>query len=196
MQTPLETPELQELAHIFSRLECQILAFIRDLMELEAERGAPPENMQACSRLEKTRQALHEVHVGTYQFSVGYLKDVELLPAWVVAAKVHRENFKSAFDRCDQQEREKLGSTARSFRRLAEPLLGALKSAAGSGSLDVVTRAALREKYQHLDEIVDVLHAQTGEPRDLPTWLGDDAIPGVTLLANTRIIPGKRSRKK
>jgi hypothetical protein len=50
-------------------------------MELEAERGAPPENMQACSRLEKTRQALHEVHMGTYQLPVGYLKDVELLPA-------------------------------------------------------------------------------------------------------------------
>jgi hypothetical protein len=37
--------------------------------------------MQACSRLEKTRQALHKVHVGTYQLSIGYLKDVELLPA-------------------------------------------------------------------------------------------------------------------
>jgi hypothetical protein len=167
---PLENPELQELAHIFSRLECQILAFIRDLMEVENARGAPPENMQACSRLEKIRQALHEVHVGTYQFSVGYLKDVELLPAWVVAAKVHRELFKSAFDRCNQQGREKIGSTAKSFKRLAEPLLGALKPAAGSGSLDVVTKAAIREKYQNLDEIVDVLHAQTGEPRDLPTW--------------------------
>ena len=61
---PLESPELQELAHIFSRLECQILAFVRDVMELENRRGAPPENTQACSRLEKTRQALHEVHVG------------------------------------------------------------------------------------------------------------------------------------
>jgi len=167
---PLETPELQELAHIFSRLECQILGFIRDLMEVEAERGAPSEKMQMCSRLEKTRQALHEVHVGTYRFSVGHLKEVELLPAWVVAAKVHRELFKSAFNRCDQQGREKIGSTAKSFKRLAEPLLGPLKLAAGSGSLDVVTKAAIREKYQHLDEIVDVLHAQTGEPRHLPTW--------------------------
>jgi hypothetical protein len=139
-------------------------------MELEDARGAPPENMQACSRLEKTRQALHEVHAGTYQFSAGYLKDVELLPAWVAVANVHRDLFKSAFARCNQQEREKIGSTAKSFKRLAEPLLGALKLAAGSGSLDVVTKAAIREKYQNLDEIVDVLHAQTGEPRDLPTW--------------------------
>lgn len=97
--------------------------------------------------------------MGTYQFSVGYLKDVELLPAWMVVAKVHRELLKSAFDRCDKQGREKIGSTAKSFKRLAEPLLGALKLAAGSGGLDVVTNAAIREKYQNLDEIVDVLHA-------------------------------------
>ena len=116
------------------------------------------------------RQALHEVHVGTYQFSAGYLKDVELLPAWVAVAKVHRDLFKSAFDRCNQQEREKTGSTAKLFERLAEPLLEALRFAAGSGSLDVVTRCALGEKYAALDEIVDVLHAQKGEPRDLPTW--------------------------
>jgi hypothetical protein len=88
----------------------------------------------------------------------------------VAVANVHRDLFKSAFARCNQQEREKIGSTAKSFKRLAEPLLGALKLAAGSGSLDVVTKAAIREKYQNLDEIVDVLHAQTGEPRDLPTW--------------------------
>ena len=167
---PLESPELQELAHIFSRLECQILAFVRDVMELENRRGAPPENMQACSRLEKTRQALHEVHVGTYQFSAGYLKDVELLPAWIAAGNVHRDLFKSAFDRCNQQEREKIGSSAKLFERLAEPLLGALKFAAGAGSLDVVTRHSMGEKYTHLDEIVNVLHAQTGEPRGLPTW--------------------------
>jgi hypothetical protein len=139
-------------------------------MELEDARGAPPENMQACSRLEKTRQALHEVHAGAYQFSAGYLKDVELLPAWVAVANVHRDLFKSAFARCNQQEREKIGSTARLFERLAKPLLEALKGAAGSGSLDVVTRCALGEKYSALDWIVDVLHAQTGEPRELPTW--------------------------
>jgi hypothetical protein len=126
-------------------------------MELKDARGAPPENMQACSRLEKTRQALHEVHAGTYQFSAGYLKDVELLPAWVAVANVHRDLFKSAFARCNQQEREKIGSTARLFERLAKPLLEALKGAAGSGS-------------SALDGIVDVLHAQTGEPRELPTW--------------------------
>jgi hypothetical protein len=51
--------------------------------------------------------------------------------------------FKSAFDRRDQQEREKIGSTAKLFERLAEPLLGALKFAAGSGSLDVVMTYAL-----------------------------------------------------
>jgi hypothetical protein len=78
--------------------------------------------------------------------------------------------FKSAFDRCNQQEREKIGSSAKLFERLAEPLLGALKFAAGSGSLDVVTRHSMGEKYTHLDEIVNVLHAQTGEPRGLPTW--------------------------
>jgi hypothetical protein len=96
---PLETPEPIEVAHVFSRLESQILAFVRDLVEVEAERGASSEqNLQLCSRLEKTRQALHDVHTGTHQLSVGYLKDLELLPAWVVAAKAHRELFTSAFD--------------------------------------------------------------------------------------------------
>jgi hypothetical protein len=52
--------------------------------------------------------------------------------------------FKSAFDRRDQQEREKIGSTAKLFERLAEPLLGALKFAAGGGSLDVMMTYALR----------------------------------------------------
>jgi hypothetical protein len=54
---PLETPEPIEVAHVFSRLESQILAFVRDLVEVEAERGASSEqNLQLCSRLEKTRQ--------------------------------------------------------------------------------------------------------------------------------------------
>ena len=61
---------------MFSRLECQILAFARDLVEVEAERGSSSEKiMQLCSRIEKTCQTLVEVHTGTCLFSVGYLKD-------------------------------------------------------------------------------------------------------------------------
>jgi hypothetical protein len=79
-----------------------------------------------------------------------------------------------------------VGATARNFERLAEPLLGSLRFAAGAGSLDVVTRSAIGEKYTHLDDIVDVLHAKTNEPRVLPTWQGNDATLGVTALANAR----------
>jgi hypothetical protein len=37
---PLETPELLEVAHVSSRLECQILAFVRVLVEAEAAKTA------------------------------------------------------------------------------------------------------------------------------------------------------------
>jgi hypothetical protein len=75
-----------------------------------------------------------------------------------------------AFERCNQQERERIGSTARICERLAAPLLGCSKFAASTGNLDAVTKSAIGEKYTHLDEIIDILHAQTSEPRDVPTW--------------------------
>jgi hypothetical protein len=99
---------------------------------------------------------------------VDYLKNTELLPAWTVAANAHRDLFGSAFDNSSQQEREMIDFTAKTFKRLAAPLPEALRSAAGAGCLDLVTRSAIGEKYQNLD--VNILRAQTGEPGDLPTW--------------------------
>jgi hypothetical protein len=166
---PLETPELLEVAHVSSRLECQILAFVRVLVEAEAAKTAYTEKtLQLCSRFEKTRQALDDAHTGLYQFSVDYLKDMELLPAWTVAANAHGDLFGSVLDNSNQQGRDVIDFTAKMFKRLAAPLLEALKSAAGAGCLDLVTRSAIGEKYQNLD--VNILRAQTGDAGDLPTW--------------------------
>jgi hypothetical protein len=52
----MEIPGLLEVAHVFSRLECKILAFARDLVEVGAERGSSSEKiMQLCLRIEETR---------------------------------------------------------------------------------------------------------------------------------------------
>lgn len=167
----METPELQELAHIFCHLECQILAFVRDLVQDEAKREASSEkSVQLCLSLENARRALRPWECPSQQFAVWYLKDVEILPVWAVAAKAHRELFISTFERGDWQEREMTGSTARMLKILAAPLLGSLKLAASAGSLNFLMRSAIADKYKNLDEIVNVLHAQTNEPRDLPTW--------------------------
>ena len=97
-----------------------------------------------------------------------YLKDMELLPAWTVAANAHRDLFGSVLDNSNQQGRDAIDFTAKMFKRLAAPLLEALKSAAGAGCLDLVTRSAIGERYQNLD--VNILRAQTGDAGDLPTW--------------------------
>lgn len=156
-----------EVAHISSRLECEILDFVREVMRVEDKIKPSEENKQTSARFEKTRQALVEVHSGSCQFSAGYLKDTELLAAWAICAKVHRDHLKH---RVDDRVREKLGSTARLLEIIAAPLQGALKFAVFTGCLDVVTKSAIGAKYTRLDEIVNVVHEQTKETRDLPTW--------------------------
>jgi hypothetical protein len=154
---------------VFNRLECQILAFVRDFLEAEAVRATHSEKtLQLRPRFEKTREALNEVHTGLYQFSVDYLKDTELLPARTVAANAHRDLFGSAFDNSNQQQREMIEFTAKKLKRLAAPLSEALRSAAGAGCLDLVTRRAIGEKSQHLD--ANIRRAQKCELGDLPTW--------------------------
>jgi len=169
---PLQTLELLEVAYIFSRVECEILSFAHDVGVVEGDTASEAEK-QLCARFEATRQALAEVHAGSYEFAAGYLKDTELLGAWVACAKLHRDRLRPAYDRGDDRARETLGSTARLLKSIAGPLPDALKHVASAGCLDARTKSAIGAKYTRLDEIVNVVHEQTKEARDLPTWYAE-----------------------
>ncbi|EXK27239.1 hypothetical protein FOMG_16305 [Fusarium oxysporum f. sp. melonis 26406] len=169
---PLKNIELLEVAHIFSRLECRILQGSAQVLQNHtlSEDQREPDEQQRLIRLEKADRDLLDVHGGKYQFSVGYLKDRELLREWGFAAAVHRELFRQDPTSNDQENYQIATASAKGLEKLASPLPAALKLAAEKGSLDVLTRNAIGDKYLFLDAIINLLHEKLSTNRQLPTW--------------------------
>lgn len=80
---------------------------------------------------------------GKYQFSVGYLKDRELLREWDFAASVHSKLFRQGPASDDKRNIQIATTSAKSFEKLATLLLAALQLAAEEGGIDVLTRSAI-----------------------------------------------------
>ncbi|VTT77162.1 unnamed protein product, partial [Fusarium fujikuroi] len=169
---PLKNIELLEVAHIFSRLECKILECSAQVLQNQTrdEDQREPDEQQHLIRIEKARSDLLDVHGGKYHFSEGYLKDRELLREWDLAASVHRELLRQ--DPASKNEKNIQIATdyAKILQKFASPLPAALKLAAEKGSLDVLTRNAIGDKYLFLDAIFNFLHEQLSTNRQFPTW--------------------------
>ncbi|KAF4950784.1 hypothetical protein FGADI_7980 [Fusarium gaditjirri] len=168
---PLKNIELLEVAHIFSRLECRILQCSSQVLQNETldEDQREPDEQQRLIRIEKATRDLLDVLGGRHQFSEGYLKDRELLREWEFAAAVHRELLRHDPTN-DEKNIQIATASAKVLEKLAAPLPAALKLAAEKGSLDVLTRNAIGDKYSFLDAIINLLHEQLSTDRQLPTW--------------------------
>lgn len=89
---------------------------------------------------------------------------------WDYAAIVHRELLRHDPTSNDQTNYQIATASAKSLEKLAFPLPIALRLAAQKGSLDVLTRNAIGDKYLFLDAIINILHEQLTTNRQLPTW--------------------------
>jgi hypothetical protein len=92
------------------------------------------------------------------------------LREWDFAAIVHRELFKHDPTSNGQTNRQIATASAKGLEKLASTLPTSMKLAAQEGSLDVLTRNAIGDKYLFLDVIINLLHEQLSTNRQLPTW--------------------------
>jgi len=167
----LKTQQLLEVAHVFSRLEFQILVFASGVVLKKVQIGAASdEERELLSDIQAARRDLVEIHSGASEFSATYLKDHKFSRFWEVAAALYRESFTSDANAENKELLKVMTSNATTLEDLAAPLPDVLRAAASAGVLDVVTRNAIGDKYAYLDDIVDALHTRTTEPRDLPSW--------------------------
>ncbi|SCV57289.1 uncharacterized protein FFB14_15063 [Fusarium fujikuroi] len=152
---PLKNIELVEVAYIFSRLECKILECSSQVLQNQTldEDHREPDEQQRLIRIDKAWNDL-----------------LELLREWNFAALVRRELFEQGHASKNEKNVEIATNYAKDLEKFAAPLPAALKLAAEKGSLDVLTRNAIGDKYLFLDGIFNLLHEQLSTNRQLPTW--------------------------
>ena len=161
----LRNVELRAVAHIFSRVECEILQPLTTLSwtDMRWKNRQLPENEWV--RFVQAHQDLRDVHAGKRQFSVYYLKDRALLPWWELVAEPSR--YSRGLRRMLLRSSEERGQRV---EEMALALPEALKEAARKNRLDVDTRKAIGDKYMVLDKFINHDCAKTYRMRRLVTW--------------------------
>lgn len=170
--TALQSTELIELAHVFSRLEDLILSTAIDVMQNDTRDldSRSPDEQQRIIQLDTAREDLRQVYAGTYQFSAGYLKSREFLREWTYVAVVIRELFRLGTNSSDDSNAKIAASIAKDIARLAGSIPDALKLTARTGVFDVLTKNTIGDKYTLLDVIIDLLCENTNHVRTIDTW--------------------------